>query len=392
MDYSGIYSKVAIIKERGLYGGGPVIVYPEVPGATLLGAGHQVPYKNETLTRTDEREPNQNLTGVGVQLPPDIVKVTSAGGLSLDMHYRYYERLFMGGMGFEHPDDSPATIVAGAHCHVFEEDHSLMDQAWSSGDERAPGAWSSNDRKVRRYTVGVFKGDEDWVYYGCFVNSFTISGTPKLVEAQVELIPYARVRGSYNSSNWTMPSVIQARTLFPQSEVRMGLRVSGEGGLGIMRVNKFELKHDNKLKADDQTNESGLYIEQPMRGEQSETTFNLEFPRYGDGDSGVLDIIDASVGVDLAAKLELIGAEIASTGEYHKWGFYMSNIRPAESPYEAPVDGAGPIQKKFNFKAYRPQGTDIFAANNYNGVTLLKDSPLVVVCQNDENVNYLLET
>lgn len=389
-DYSGTQSKMAFKKDRGLYGLGPAISYPQTPGGTDMAAGHQIPFSSESLNKNQERAPDDSLVGSGATPSPDIVKYSLGGGQSSKFRWRGLERLFFCGMGYENPNDSPATIVVGAYAHLFEIDHALADQPWDSGELDGYTPPSSNDRKVRRGQLGVHKGVDDWVYYSAFVNGFTVSGSPSdggMVE--FEMMPYDRLRGSYNNGNWALPSGPTSRVLFENITVSLGARSGGEGGLTDIRVNKFELRTANNLDDGDQTTESGKHIEIPVRTDKAMVSVVLELPRFQDTDDAMLDNFDLDT--ELALKIVCDGPEIGATGENHKWGFFLSSVYPAPAMYEYPVSGPGAIRGKWELNAYEVTGTDIFATNHYNSITTLKNSPLKITCHNADSTNYLLE-
>jgi hypothetical protein len=390
-EYSGVISKMAFKKDRGLYGAGPDIAYPQTPGSTDMAAGHQLPFSSESLKNGLEKSDDDSLIGTGAYPTSDIVKHALGGGFSGKFRWRGLERLFLCGMGYENPNDSPTQLAVGAECHLFEIDHNLSDAAWSSDELDGYTPPSSNDRKVRRGQLGVYKGADDWVFYSSFVNAITISGTPADgVMAEFELVPYAMLRDDYNHDNWTLPTGVTTRILFDAVTVSLGTRAGGEGSLTDLRVNKFEIKIQNNLDSGDQTTESGKYIEQPLRSDLAKVMVTLELPRYNTGDDALLDQFDADT--ELALKIVCDGAQIGSTGYYRKWGFFMSSVRPAASMYDYPVDGPGAVRGKYELEAHQVTGTDIFAANHYNSITTVKDSALKIVTHNEDTTNYLLET
>jgi len=397
-DYGGAQAKAAWKKDRGLYGAGPAISYPQVPGATDMAATHQFPFMSETMQSQRERMPDESLVGSGSQLPPDIYKKMGAGGVSCAFRWRGFERLLLCAMGFENAaltNSSPVLIATGAYRHVFEMDHSLVDSPWSSGDERAPG-FNSNDRKVRRGQLGIFKGLDDWVYYSSFVNKVTLTGTPNEgVRASFDTLTYDRVRGSYNHANWDLPAGPKTRALFHQTQLRFGVRSAGEAATVDVHVGKWELTIDRKMTAEDQSTATGQNIEIPVEADSPTVMLKMERPRYTDrglGDPAWMNLMESDN--EFCAKLVATGPEIGSSGENHVWGFFMTSMKQSTESAEPNVQGPGPLRNTWSFQAYSrdPASTDVFAANNYGGVTLLKASPLVVTCHNADDFNYLLET
>jgi hypothetical protein len=398
-DYGGWKAKAAFKKDRGLYGAGPAIAYPQVPGATDMAGTHQFAFMSENLKTLRERAPDESLVGSGSQLPPDIFRKMGAGPIQGVFRWRGLERLIMCAMGFESAagsgTGSPETLEAGAYRHLFEMDFNLVDEPWTSVDERAAG-FNSNDRKVRRGQLGLGKGLDDWVQYSAFVNKMTITGTPaEGVRFAFELLTYDRVRGSYNSTNWTLPAGPITRILFHQCQIRLGLRAAGQSGTVDVFTNKFELEVDNKMSAEDQSSATGQNIEIPVRTEASTVMLKLERPRYtdrGTGDPTWIGLLETDQ--EMCARIVMTGASIGATAQVYRWGFFMTSLKQSPDSAEPNIQGPGPLRNSFALQAFSrdPASTDEFAASYYGAIALKKASPLVVTCANADSGNYLLET
>lgn len=271
-----------------------------------------------------------------------------------------------------------------AAAHIFEGDETIQDEAWNGNDGRNPG-FNAGDRKIRRGQYGLAKQVSDHVFHNAFINKLTLSGNPTEVNIVVDLICYNRVTGSYNSASWTLPVGSAATVNFQQLAVSLGSRAGGEGGLSLARIGSFELSIDNKLKGDDQTTESDVNIEIPVRDNFRETKLKLEFPRYNTSND-LLASLDLDV--EMAAKLVFTGPTLGG-GENYLWGFFMSSLRFDAAASN--IAGPGRLPQTAEFFAEKPVTTDIFAAANYNGVALKKDSELVVKVQNGDFQNYLTE-
>jgi len=387
-DALGILAKAAFKKDRGLYGAGPAIAYPEVPGAADLAATHMIPFSSESMTKPVESLKNVSLVGAGAQLPADRIKETVVGGVEGQLAYQGWERLMAIAMGFEPPDDSPATLAAGAYAHLFECDYDLQDMAWVATEDRAVNGWGATDRKVRRGQIGFCKQVTDWVFNSVMVNKVTISGNPSEIKIAFELIGYDLYRGAYNSANWTLPAGSTALALFSQLVAKVGERAGGAGALTTFAPSSFEISINNNLKGDDQTTTSGVHIVQPVRAGMQEIAFKLEFPRYNSDLTSLAGW--AELNTELAASLVFTGPQIAVTGFYHTWELYMSSVR-AKIP-ASPINGPAPLTQSIEFEVHRPSGSDIFDAGSYHAIVTKKDSALVAIINDAFATNYSLET
>ena len=272
-----------------------------------------------------------------------------------------------------------------AFAHLFERDEAMQDMAWSTG-ERA-GGFDTEDRKVRCGTFGFARQISDWLWSSVMVNKMTISGRPAGIDISFDLVGFDLVKGSYDSANWTLPVGSTAMCLFQQSVLKLGERSGGVSGLDEFCPSMWELTVDNKLKTDDRSLCSAPNIIQPVRSDFRETSLKLEFPRYNAGLETMYDL--GVLNTELAASLIITGPQIALAGSYRKWSFFMSSLR-----YAAPVSqiaGPGPITHSFELDAHRPSGSDIFESAYYQSITLVKDSDLVVMCNNEDVVDYITE-
>lgn len=389
-DALGVLAKAAFKKDRGLYGAGPAIAYPQVLGASDMAATHMIPFSSETMTAGLDYLKDPRLVGAGAQLPADVISDKIAGGVEGPLAYQGWERLLQCALGYENPDASPVLLATGAYAHLFECAKDLQDEAWGSGDDRTPGAWSANDRKVRRGQIGFRKQVTDWVFGSSMVNKMTISGNPTDVKIAFEMIGWDLYMGAYNSANWTLPVGKESLAIYPQLAVKVGTRAAGTAGLVTMGPSSFELSVNNNLKADDQTNTSGTHILQPCRGGMQEISLKLEFARYNSDLTALLGYADT--GTELAASLVFTGPLIGVTAQYHSWQLFMSSIF-AKNPIVS-ISGPGPLTTSLEFEVFRPSTTDMFnvvPATYYHSIPLKKDSALVACVHNGFATNYLLE-
>lgn len=388
-DSLGILSKAAWKKDRGLYGAGPAITYPQTPGATDLIAGMQIPFSSESLTTAVEYLKDTRLVGAGATLPADRTKEAVSGGLESLLPYYGLERLIMCALGYENPNSggSPATLATGAYAHLFECDYDLQTAPWVAGEDRTANGWSANDRKVRRGQLGFRKQVQDWVFNSVMVNKMTISGNPSEVKIAFDLIGWDVYLGAYNSATWTLPTGTLALAMFQQLVCKLGTRAGGAGALTTMAPNSFELSVNNNLKADDQSVATVPHICEPVRAGMQEITLKLEFPRYNTDLTSLSGWSDDNT--ELAASLTFTGPIIGATAYYYTIAAFMSSIRAKN--FQAPISGPAPLTASCEFEVNRPVTTDIFAAGSYHSIPLKKDSALVMCIHNPFATNYLLE-
>ena len=112
-DISGVFTKAAFAKDEGLYDAA-AIAYPQTPVDEDIGATHQVPFSEESMSKNIEHLKSNALTGSGQVLPQGLIKLTAAGGIGGPLTWQGWERLLLCAMGFENPEDSPAFINATA--------------------------------------------------------------------------------------------------------------------------------------------------------------------------------------------------------------------------------------------------------------------------------------
>jgi len=115
-DATGVLSQAAMKKDRGLYGGGPAIAFPQVPGGSDLAAGHQIPFTQEGLVQSLNRSFDPNLQGSHAVNPAPLVGKPTGGPMSGRLRYVGMQRLLMLALGFESPngdDGSPMAVGTG---------------------------------------------------------------------------------------------------------------------------------------------------------------------------------------------------------------------------------------------------------------------------------------
>lgn len=390
-DSLGVRSKFAFKKDRGLYGSGPAIAYPETPGVSSMAAGHMIPLSGESMSLNLERSKDPALVGGGMAIPSGIVKRGADGSIQGRLRYEGWERLILCAMGFESaitpgsPGGSPANPATGAYRHIFEMDEDLQDEGWAAG-ERTGG--SANDRKVRRGMLGQYKqvsGSEDWVWYSSFVDKMTLSASPSGVDVSFDLKAYDQVRGSYNHANWALPGSNngQNQCLFTSLAVKLARRVDGVPALN-QAVNGVEISLSNNLVADQVSSESGTHIIMPMRSSFRECTLKLDYPRY----SSDLNHLYMDIDTEMIGAVIFTGPLIAST-TYLRVGFFFDSLRFIEDP--TTVEGPGPLKESVTLTAHRLGSVTSIWNSYWPEVTTLKDCEMRCMVTNTISANYLNE-
>lgn len=388
-DAQGILAKAAFRKDRGLYGAGPAIEYPETPGGSTLAANHQIPFVSENVIEKIDRYADTSLVGAGRMTPAEVIARLCNGPMESHYRWRGLEGLIMCATGFEQPDTSPAQLgVTSAYAHLFEGDDILADQAWTTGERTA--GFAAGDRKVRRGCIAFHKQPssyEDMIWSSVMVNKLTISGDTKQIKVSYELIPYNYAFGDYNHANWSMRSGSYSMALPTQVVYKAGLTSAGAGALAEFGIDSWEFAIDNKLKGDEQTTSSAERIIQPMRNGMRETTLKLHVPRYDSTIATHMALMDLDS--EMMASIEATGPQIAATGYYYFLGIYLP-ITKMFDPIWAPIEGPQRLVSGYSLEAGRLNGTtDPFAATKYHSIGLKKDSEFRIVINNEDSFNYL---
>jgi hypothetical protein len=112
-DALGTLAKAAFRKEDGL---NPASVFGVAPGGTDLAAGHQIPFTQESLSKSLVRARDPSLVGAQSVPAAPIIGEPVNGSLGGRARWRGLERLFLMALGFELPngdDGSPKLIGTG---------------------------------------------------------------------------------------------------------------------------------------------------------------------------------------------------------------------------------------------------------------------------------------
>lgn len=270
--------------------------------------------------------------------------------------------------------------------HLFELDDLLQDEAYGSGEREN---FNANCRKVRRGQFGLAKQVEDWVFSSCMFNKFTVSGNPNEINVDFDVTPYSLLRGSYNSAAWTLLSGTTTEALFQQATIKLARRSDTPGSMTTIAASSFEIVLENALKVDDKTTESAPYGIQPVRENFKDPTIKISRPRFATAyDDQMLDYIQSNQ--EFSVSIEITGTTISPTSDTYQINFYFPSLKSI-GELGVNIGGPGPLAHEWNFRAHRPITTDPFAATKYHSITPTKDSPLVMVIQNNEGLNYLTE-
>jgi len=389
-DAIGLSSKAAFRKDPGENATSPTGLksYPHTPGGTDLGANDMIPFTNESLSEINEYSMDPALDGSHSAPPGEIILTNCSGTIGGHLRYCGWERPFLCAMGFEYShstNGSPKSLGSGAYAHLFEMDDLLQDLAYTAGERET---YHANDIKARRGQIGLAKQVEDWVFSSCIFNSFKITGNPREITTEFGVIPYSLVRGSYNSGSWTAASGTATEALFKQCEIKLARRADTPGSMTTIAASGFEITGDGGMKGDDVTSESAPNIIIPVRENPFDVQLKIERPRFATAyDDQLITYIQGDT--EFSAIITITGALIGGAYSY-KYKLCFPSLK-ATSPIAVNIDGPGPLSHEWTFRAFRPLTTDPFAATEYESISLIKDSPFVMMIYNNENVNYLTE-
>ena len=387
-DSLGFLAIAAYVQARGLYGAGPAIVYPETPADGDLGAGHKVPFSDESFQLTYDRVIDPTLDGAGGALPSYVVGKNVSGTLNAALRWRGLERMLAHAFGFENPDDSPAELVVGAEAHLFELDYSSQHRAWVTTDDRIAGAWSANDRVIRTGHLGLLKETNDYIWTNVMCTKVTFSGNPTEMKIAFDLVGYDLLRGDYSSDTWTFPTGSVGMALFQQAEIRFGTRaaaISDPLTLTVVEPSSFEVAIDLGLKVDDRTPGTAPNILQPVRSGRYDVTYKLEFPRH----SSETESTQFEIDTPMSSSIIVTGPQIAATGEYRKYSLFLPYLNPDDRGGPQ-TSGESPLTKAYNLRASM-DASDPFETDYYESIGMKRHGACVLMIQNEDSFNYLTE-
>ncbi len=384
---SGALSKAAMVKYPQDIASYEAMEYIEASAAAALAdaAATGIPLISESITTAMELDEAPIISGRAAPSKGELIGITCSGDITTAVAYENLDLLFAMALGFEHPDESPATELT-YYRHVYEVDPKIELTPWTLDEDRTPGAWDTDDQKVRAFIFAISKDQSDHWINGTMVNSMALNFGITESNIVFNVAGRSTHQGDLTNANWQGIDSMR-RAVFPQATVKL----SSTDGVAMAEteicVSELTINFNNNLKVDDRSTCSDEYIMEPVRNAFTEITGSVTFPRYTSDD--VLEMFEDQESMSLRIEFK--------NGSY-LLGFYLPLIVITEEDHT--TSGPEMRQPKFSFTAHRPpaltddenpfKATTGIWASVLGGITLVKDSPLVVVTKNTNSANMLL--
>ena len=234
----------------------------------------RLPYISESLEKNKEIIKDEYLHRIAAYELAEISKIYVSGGISLDFVYSGLEELLLCAVGNE-KWNTIVDVGGGFYEHTLEPDRDLATEPFTTTDNiKTSNAIKTSDRKRRRFTLVIDKQVSQHRFISCFVNSFTISGSPNNpVKMDLDILAYDRERTTIDSSTWQYPEGADnfKRILFSD----MTFKINGNP----VQIGEFSFQVNNNLL---QVQSNSLYLEEPNRNGKRETTLSFKLSRYKD--------------------------------------------------------------------------------------------------------------
>ncbi|MCK9569430.1 hypothetical protein M0R72_10870 [Candidatus Pacearchaeota archaeon] len=254
--------------------------------------------------------------------------------------------------------------------------------------------WATAARFVRWGTLCIDKGVSVHEWQGVYVESLAFKLNKEGLTITAELKPFwidRRTTGrNYDEkATWAFHAMttypVTSRIQFADCAFRLGAQTTGsldnDDNLGISEM-EFSIK--NNLDADLQTLASGLYREEPARGNKREVSGSFTIPRY----RADTRLNNFTAGDLLMAQLHCGGPEIY-TGASHtamSLDCYFRALKLEKA--SVPTDGPGMFAEKYNFKCLQPP-TDSFGGS-CTPTTGAENSELIIETLDSCPFNYFM--
>jgi Phage tail tube protein len=361
---------------------------------------NQIPLRSEGMTNSPVIDREESVIGAAGTQSVETVGYNVSGNANTEAWFEGLEYLFHAALGFECPTvyvgaygtgagGSPALDTAtspDAFVHVFECDENLHREGWLAGERAASSGssgdaeyWRVTDQKIRSFDFGINKTvPTSYVheYLGCMVNSMSLSTTPGKVTLDWSLVGRKHERDSaMNYSNWALPDSME-RALFSGLEFRVG--AVGATLTTTYPVQEFTLNLENNLDSSfaASSTASGMYIQEPIRGDNRAVAGSIKLARFSDSDWQ--DWMDGETDIQIHAIFT--GPSIDGSTLPYKMEFVLPKCRVLKA--EFPVGGPGVITGAIEFEAIKPDSTQTWLTTLLGGVTQIKDNELLVFLTN----------
>lgn len=244
--------------------------------------------------------------------------------------------------------------IARTFAHQFEFSKNMHLELAS---EVLANPWNANARFVRWGTLAIDKQNGVWEWQGVYVESLAFKLDQDGLQITAELLPFwydLRTSGrNASAATWgyhpETSYAVTKRIRFADCKFQLGPHGGDLDDSHRVGIASLEFSIKNNLQADLQTLASGLYREEPGRNAKRDVNGSFTVPRYmsnarinhytaGDLLMAVLTCTGPT--------LDGLGADLATLLAF----FRALRIEQAD----APVDGAGLIAEKYNFRGLQP--------------------------------------
>lgn len=354
-----------------------------------------IPLLSEGLTTAPVLDRSEALTGVAGEQDIDPVGWDVKGPISTELWYESLGPLFLAAMGFENPTVYTGSYGAGsggspapddsadpqAYCHVFEIDDDLHRMAWQSGERSTssgvatdPTYWTTEDQKVRSFSLGIDKQAPALTpihrFEDCMVDSMSVKVTGGRSTVDWDLI--ARRSGleqDFNQVNWALPTY-RDRALFTGLKFYIG--AIGATTPAEFPAQELELSLTNGLAADRESGDNAEYIIEPVRGDIRKVTAKLKLARFSTDQ--YQQWMDS--GAELQVMAVLTGRTIPGSSTPFRARFMLPKCKVLRA--EFPAAGPGVITGDVEIEAMKPDSTQAWMTSLLGGVELKHNNEMVL--------------
>lgn len=314
-----------------------------------------------------------------------LIRQSSPGSIETYLQYQGSELFFLGAMGQEavriNGTAMPEEIVAGeVYRRLIEVDSDISQAGWKAGDGFIAGTDDiiAKQQKVRRMTFAALKRNQVWETNSVMINSLIVQGNPQGVVLQADVVGYDTTY-SGSTANASIGNLVRNNDRVLFQDVNFFAKPALAGSISnsdLIDVSGFQIRIDNNLEIVN-TRETGTFIEEPQR-QACVISGGFAIPRWIATD--FLDPNHSNQALNI--KIECVGPEIGTSGEFHRVIFYLPNVLLTGG--EIPAVGPEQVIQNYSFLA--------LASGEVTGVPVgTTFSPLLVEFYSDDSSHLLLD-